>query len=117
MTLCVPPHKFHRFEVAIKDLDPRTNTKDWIKVQWEVKELKLRNLDDPNTKLGSELDLEQEQAVPKALKDNKDLFAWTIVDIYQVSIQEQSPTSSQSSKKPNHSFRKNNNWERKDAKP
>ncbi|XP_052728478.1 uncharacterized protein LOC128195277 [Vigna angularis] len=70
-----------RSEVAMADLDPRTNTDDRIEPMGETKPFGLGQKEEQVTTIGSELEEDQARLIGTLLKKNQDLFAWTAADM------------------------------------
>jgi len=78
------PRKQHRSEVAMTDLDPRTNTEDRIQPEGETKEIPIGKHPEQVTKIGGALKSEEEELLGAVILENKDLFAWSIADMPSV---------------------------------
>ncbi|XP_052728231.1 uncharacterized protein LOC108329042 isoform X1 [Vigna angularis] len=70
-----------RSEVAMTDLDPRTNTDDRIEPMGEIKPFSLGQKKEQVTTIRSGLDENQTIMIGTLLKMNQDLFAWTAADM------------------------------------
>ncbi|XP_027927842.1 uncharacterized protein LOC114184730 [Vigna unguiculata] len=75
------PRKQHRSEVAMTDLDPRTNTKDQLQPEGETKEIPIGKHPGQVTKIGGALKPEEEELLRAVILENKDLFAWSSADM------------------------------------
>lgn len=73
--------KMVRSEVAMADLDPRTNTDDRIEPHGGLRPVKVGANNDQNTIIASGLDLAMEEKLRATLWRNRDLFAWTATDM------------------------------------
>jgi len=75
------PKKQHRSEVAMTDLDPRTNTEDRIQPGGDTKEIAIGTRPDQITKIGGALRPDEEELLGAVILENKDLFAWLTTDM------------------------------------
>lgn len=73
--------KMARFEVAMADLDPRTNTDDRIEPHGELRPIKVGTNDGQNTMMASDLDPDVEEKLKATLWKNRDMFAWTAANM------------------------------------
>lgn len=71
--LVARPHE-NQSEVAMAELDPRTNTEDWVESLGEIQPFLLRN-EGQVTMVGQSLTDVQAKEVGRVLIQNKDLFA------------------------------------------
>ncbi|XP_017431862.1 uncharacterized protein LOC108339233 [Vigna angularis] len=78
-----PPNRQRRrrSEVALTDLDPRTNTDDRMEPMGETRPFSLGRKEEQVTTIGSELEEDKARTIGAELKKNKDLFAWTAADM------------------------------------
>ena len=75
------PRKQHRSEVAMTDLDPRTNTEDRLQPEGETKEILIGSQPGQFTKIGGALSVEEEELLGAVILESKDLFAWSSADM------------------------------------
>jgi len=73
--------KQHCSEVAMTNLDPRTNTEDRIQPGGDTKEIPIRTRPDQVTKIGGALRPNEEELLGAVILGNKDLFAWSSADM------------------------------------
>lgn len=67
--------------MAIADIDPRANTDDQIEPLGETRSFDLGRKEGQVTSIESELDEEQAKLIGRELKNNIDLFAWTVANM------------------------------------
>jgi len=75
------PRKQHRSEVAMIDLDPRTNTEDQIQPGGVTKEILIGAQPGHVTKIGGALKPDEEELLGAVILENRDLFAWSSTDM------------------------------------
>ena len=75
------PRKQHRSEVAMTDLDPRTNTEDRIQPGGDTKEILIGAQPGQVTKIGGTLKPDEEELLGVIILENRDLFAWSSADM------------------------------------
>ncbi|XP_047171701.1 uncharacterized protein LOC124839814 [Vigna umbellata] len=76
-----PRARARRVEVAMADMDPRTNTEDRMEPLGELQSCSLGEKEEQYTSIGGNLEDDQKEAIGGTLRDNKDLFAWTATDM------------------------------------
>jgi len=63
------------------DLDPRTNTEDWIQPRGDTKEISIGMQPGQVTKIWGALKPDEEELLGAVILENQDLFAWSSADM------------------------------------
>lgn len=67
--------------VALTELDPRVNTKDWMEPIRDTQPFGLGSSEEQVTAIGRSLKQNQAKEIRHVLTSNKDLFTWTVADM------------------------------------